>query len=164
MLVDLSLIISMLHMIVLFLSLFEYRCSSRTFRIVTAIGMAVLLAVNGGLIFTLGVADVGKLVVLTCTIPSFVFFFVLTKDRGARFFFTFCLVDTVSMWVILLTGLIDYFVGGNGVVTFVLRLLTFPLLEWILWRYFRQPYLKILHTVSRGWGMFAITRLCFMDY
>lgn len=59
------------------------------------------------------------------------------------------------LWVMMVTGLIDYAVGSEGLVTFVLRLLAFPVMLAATWRLARKPYLRLLHTVDRGWWLFA---------
>lgn len=61
------------------------------------------------------------------------------------------------------SALIDYGVGGGGVVTFVLRLISFPLLEYAVWRWLRKPYLKMSRLVRKGWLLFAaLTGICYL--
>ena len=55
------------------------------------------------------------------------------------------------MWIELTSALIDYAVGGGGVMTFVLCLVSIPLLEYAVYRWLRKPYLKMSHLVRRGW-------------
>lgn len=38
---------------------------------------------------------------------------------------------------------------------FISRLIAFPLLEYLAWRYLRKPYLELQDTVKKGWGVFA---------
>lgn len=39
--------------------------------------------------------------------------------------------------------------------TFALRLISIPLLEYVIWRWLRKPYLEITRLVRRGWLLFA---------
>lgn len=83
---------------------------------------------NIGILLVCGLEVQGKYTLITATLPSLVYFWLVAKNRGGRFFFTFCLADTVMLWVMMVTGLIDYAVGSEGLVTFVLRLLAFPVM------------------------------------
>lgn len=69
---------------------------------------------------------------LTATLPSLVYFFLMAKNRGGRFFFTFCLADIVMIWMMLVTGLIDYAVGSDGLVNFILWFAVFRCYYWRL--------------------------------
>lgn len=101
--------------------------------------------------------------VLIGTAPTLIFFFLLSRRRDAHFLFIFCLSDTVCMWIELASALVDYWVKGNGVVTFALRLAAFPLLEYAVWRWLRQPFLRISHLVRKGWLLFALmTGSCYL--
>ena len=39
--------------------------------------------------------------------------------------------------------------------TFALRLISIPLLEYVIWRWLRKPYLEMTRLVRRGWLLFA---------
>jgi len=98
----------------------------------------------------------GKLLLLTCSLPSLIFFWVLSRDRNGKFLLTFCLADTCCAWVMAATNLMDTFLGGRQyVLMFVSRLILFPLMEYVVYRYFRKPYLELQETVDKGWGVFA---------
>ncbi len=38
---------------------------------------------------------------------------------------------------------------------FISRLIAFPLVEYLIWRYFRKPYLELQDVVEKGWGIFS---------
>lgn len=163
MLVQISIIYCMVHMYVFLFLFYEYRCSRRVFAI-TAISF--FLVISSGclaILFTQGVAVMGQWGVLIGTAPTLIFFFLLSRRRDAHFLFIFCLSDTVCIWIELATALVDYWVKGNGVVTFALRLVAFPLLEYAVWRWLRQPFLQISHLVRKGWLLFALmTGSCYL--
>lgn len=59
--------------------------------------------------------------------------------------------------------MIDYAAGGGGIVTFVLRLISFPLLEYVVWRWIRRPFLEMSRMVRKGWAIFAaMTGICYL--
>ena len=103
----------------------------------------------------------GAFSLLTATIPSLLYFWIVAKDQGARFFFTFCVVDTIMIWVMSITGIVDIFIGNTGLWTVVLRLIAFPIMLFLAWRWARRPYLRLLNTVARGWWLFALMTALF---
>ena len=69
---------------------------------------------------------------------------------------TFCLVDTICLWLMAVTNLLNYFLGGEkGVLLLVSRLIAFPLIEYLMWKYLRKPYIELQDAVEKGWGIFA---------
>lgn len=162
-LAQISILYCMVHMYLFLFLFYEYRCSKRTFRIAAAIVFFVVSAVCLWIFLTQGLAGMGQWGVLVGSVPTLIFFFVMSRQRNAQFIFIFCLSDTVCMWIELTSALIDYAVDGGGVVTFVLRLAAFPLLEYAVWRWIRQPFLEISRVVRKGWKMFAVlTGICYL--
>lgn len=85
------------------------------------------------------------------SIPSLALFWILCKYRDARFFLTFCFVDTVS----LIIGYIARYVGilfGNigGVLAIVLMLLAFIFIYRAGKPYFER-YREALEFIDSGW-------------
>lgn len=162
-LVQISIVYCMVHMYFILLLFYEYRCSRRTFFLTGGALFAVTSGACLWILFTRGVTAMGQYGVLLGSVPSLLFLFAMSRNRNAQFVFIFCFSDTVCMWVELATGLIDYAVKGNGVVTFVLRLVSLPLLEYAIWRWLRRPYLEISRLVRRGWLLFAVlTGICYL--
>lgn len=162
-LVQISIAYCMVHMYVLLLMLYEHRGSPKVFWSSTAALFTVTGAVCLWIMVTQGIAAMGQYGVLIGSVPTLIFFFLFSRQRNAQFVFIFCLCDTVCMWVELASGLIDYAVGGGGVVTLILRLVTFPILEYAVWRWLRRPFLKMSHIVRRSWLLFAIlTGVCYL--
>ena len=147
---DISFLWSMLHVVALFLLLFQPRYSWRTTLIAGFAGAGVLLVVNVLAMYWLGHGIIMSIVFFTCTIPSLVLFFVLSKYRDGRYFFLFCLTDTVCFWLLQATNFLDRLAGGTYLVLLVSRLILFPLVELIFWRYLRRPYLELQEKQSRG--------------
>lgn len=154
-LLDISTAISSLVVIAIFLLLFESRYPKKKYLASLIPFMILWFGVNLGILFVLGLEVQGQLSLLTATIPSLLYFWIVAKDRGGRFFFTFCVVDTIMIWVMSITGIVDIFIGNSGFWTFVLRIIAFPIMIFLAWRWVRKPYLRLLNTVARGWWLFA---------
>ncbi|MCI8975326.1 MAG: GHKL domain-containing protein [Lachnospiraceae bacterium] len=153
---DLSMLWSLLHILVLFMMLYRSRYSRKKTILLTGISMGFLILLNMTGLVLYGAEVMGKVFILTCTLPSLLVFWFISKDRNGRFFFTFCLADTVALWVITVTKLADYYFGGGQyILMFIGRLVMFPLLEYVAVRYIRKPYMELQEAVPNGWEIFA---------
>ena len=150
----------MAHVLVVFLLLFEPRRPWRFTVIVCFSSVAVMSAV------TLIAAELLKISPIsisffTCSLPSMALFLWLSKYRDGRFFFLFCLSDTMSIWLIQLTCLLDRMAGGGYIVMFISRLVLFPVAEWFLWKWMRRPYQDLQRKLSQGWWLFSLIGLLY---
>lgn len=153
---DLSVLWSLFHILILFILLYRSRYPRKKTLILTGIFMAPLVALNVAGLVLYGTELMGKVFLLTCTLPSFVFFWFMSEDRKGQFFFTFGLADTVSYWIIVITNLADFYFGGEKyILMFIGRLVLFPLIEWAAVRFLRKPYRELQESAARGWGLFA---------
>lgn len=153
---DLSVLWSLIHVLILFIFLYESRYPRKKTMILTCIFMTPLIFLNVWGLVWFGAETMGKILLLTCTFPSFIFFFIMAKNRNAKFLFTFCLVDTLSLEIIILTNLIDFYLPGKHyAVMFAARLISFPLIEFLIYRFIRKPYIEIQNKIKKGWGVFA---------
>lgn len=153
---DLSVLWSLFHILILFMLLYRSRYSRRKTFLLTGVIMGPLILLNVVGLMLFGSALMGKIFILTCTLPSLVFFWFVSKDKKGKFFFTFCLADTVALWIIAVTNVLDFYFGGEQfILMFIGRLLLFPLTEWAAVRHLRKPYLELQESVAEGWGFFA---------
>ena len=153
---DISIFWGMFHVYFLFLMLFRSRFAKKKTLLAAGIGMGILMILNGVGLIVHGIDALSKAFLFTCSIPSFIFFYVMSADKKFRFLFTFCLADTTCLWIMAVTNLLDYYLGGGQyVLMLVSRLIVFPLTEYLAWRYLRKPYLELQDAVEKGWGVFA---------
>mgnify|MGYP003304328462 CR=1 FL=1 len=157
MLREISLLWSMLHALVLFFMLFETRFSKRKTTVITLLTMLPLIAVNTVLTFILNVNTMGVALLVTLSLPSMIVFLILAKNRDGRFFFTFCFVDTMVLELIYITQILNSFISPDtNLFMFFSRLLIFPALGWLVYKYFRNDYLNVQRHTKAGWGLFAV--------
>ncbi len=159
---DLSIYWCLFHVALIFVMLFRSRYSRKKSLILVGAGIGVLMLLNGIGLAVLGRNMMGKLFLLTCSLPSLIYFWLLSKDRNGKFLLTFCLADTSCVWVMAVTNLLDTFLGGGQyVLMFVSRLIMFPLLEYLVYRYFRKPYLELQEAVEKGWWISTGTTMLY---
>lgn len=154
---QLSMLWSLFHILILFTLLYRSKYNQKKTIILTGAAMGPLIFLNIAGLVLFGMEFMGKIFIFTCTLPSLVFFYLISKDRNWRFLFTFCFADTAAYWVIIVTNLLDFYLGGGKcILMFLSRLAFFPVLEWLAFRYLRKPYLELQDAVSKGWGIFAL--------
>lgn len=129
---DISMLWSLFHILILFMLLYRSRYPKKKTLILTGMTMGPL------------------------TLPSLFFFWFMSKDKKGKFFFTFCVADTVALWIIAVTNIMDFYLGGQQYVLMLVgRLILFPLAEWAAYRYLQRPYKELQESVDNGWGLFA---------
>ena len=81
---DLSMLWSLSHILILFMSLYRSRYSKRKTIFLTVAAMAPLILLNMAGLVTYGAEFMGKVFILTCTLPSFAFFWFVSADKKGR--------------------------------------------------------------------------------
>ena len=130
---DISMLWSMFHTLVLFLLLFESRYPKKKATSITMLTMIPLIILNLILFVFLGFDRYGTLMLATLSLPSCVVLLLLAKHRDGRFFFTFCMVDTIILEIVYITNLLNPYISPNSYLfMFLVRILSLPLLEvWV---------------------------------
>jgi len=153
---NLSVYWCMFHVAVIFVMLFRSRFDRKKTLILAAAGIGVLMVLNGIGLAVLGAETMGRVLLLTCSLPSLIYFWLISEDRKGKFLLTFCLADTVCLWILVATNLLDTFLGGGRCVLMLIsRLILYPVLEYLMFKYFQKPYLELQQEVDQGWGIFA---------
>jgi len=157
MLREISILWSMIHTLVMFMLLFEPRYSRKKTMTISLAIMLPLIAANTVLAFVLPSDTMGTALLLTLSLPSLVVFWILAKNRDGRFFFTFCLVDTVVLEIIYITQILNFYITpDSNVFMFAVRLVIYPLIEWLIFKKLRGMYLDVQKTTRQGWGSYAV--------
>lgn len=158
---DFSTMYASMFSFVLFMLLFESRYPKRKTMTWTLVLMGPLMIANFILLYLLGPTKMSTLVLLTCSLPSFLFFWILAKNRDGRFLFTFCFCDTLVLEIIDVTSILDFFLGNTYLFMIVARLLLCPLLAIVIYKWVRPVYLNLQHKITKGWYTFAAIALIF---
>lgn len=158
---DLSIMYASMFSLIIFMTLFESRLSKKKAITLTLMLMIPLLLVNFALMFLIGVERMNTVVLLTCSLPSLLFFWFIAKYRDGRFFFTFCFSDSLILWIIDVTGILDFFFGGNHVLMLISRLILCPALAFALGKWFRPLLINLQHKIQKGWWLFSAIVLLF---
>ena len=153
---DLSIFWAMFHVIFVFIMLFRSRYAKKKTLLLAGSGMGLLMVANGVALIWFGIDVLGKIFLFTCSVPSFILFYVMSADKRFRFLLTFCLADTSCLWIMAVTNLLDFYLGGGQyVIMFISRLVAYPIMEYCVYRFLRKPYLELQDAVEKGWGIFA---------
>lgn len=162
---NISVVWSLLHTLVLFGLLFESRYSKKKTIIITSIFITPLIIINFIATLVTDMDTYMSMILFTLTLPSLILFWIIAKKRDGRFFFTFCLMDTISLEIIYLTNIIEFYIPGDSTIfLFVSRLLIFPILEIIIYKKLRTVYLEVQKHTKKGWSAFAAISALFYVY
>ena len=161
MLRDASTMLASLFSLVLFMILFESRYSRKRTMTLTASLMLPLMLVNFLLLLFLGPEAMSTLVLVTCSLPSLLFFWFLAKHRDGRFFFTFFMADTMVLEILHVTAIIDHFLGNTYVFMAVARAVLCLVLAFAIWHWVKPVYVDVQNRVSKGWYTFTFIALIF---
>ena len=154
---DFSLIWCVLHTLALFLMLFEPRYPWKKTVSVLAATMIPLISFNILLFVFVGIEKTSSLMLLSMSLPSCIVFWFLAKYRDGRFFFTFCMVDTIVLEITYLSNIVNHYVSPDTYLfLFFARLISLPLLEWFVLKKIRHSYLETQTQVRSGWSIFAV--------
>ncbi len=157
---DISVMWSLIHTLVMFMFLFDSRYSKKKTIKLTLLTMLPLILLNFIMFLVCGSEGYMQRMLITLSLPSLIFFFILAKHRDGRFLFTFCVIDTLVLEIIYITNIIDHYIPGYWFM-FTVRLLAYPLLEWFVIKKFKAIYHDIQNQVKKGWGIFALIGLMF---
>ena len=152
---DFSVLWSLLHTLLLFLLLFESRYPRKKTLILSLATMLPLILVNTVIFLVIGAERYMTALLLTCSLPSLIFFWFLAKHRDGRFFFTFCMVDSIILEIIYITNILDFYLGNTYIFMFAARIVCIPLLELLIYKKLRPIYLSVQQSVKKGWYVFA---------
>lgn len=147
--------------LVLFLLLFSSRYPWKKTITLTVALMGPLMIANFVLLGLLGPIVMSTLLLLTCSLPSLIFFWFLSKYRDGRFFFTFFFCDTVILEIVYITSILDYFLGDTYLFMAVARLLLCPVIAFAFCKWLRPVYMRLQDKVEKGWYTFSAIALIF---
>ena len=153
---DLSRVWALVFTLVIFLLLFEPRYSKKKTLVIT-LATIIPLSIINLILSTIDIENYGNIMLLTLSLPSCIVFWFLAKHRDGRFFFTFCMVDSIVLETLFLTQIINFYVTpDSNMFMFLSRLILYSLLVIIIYKIVRPMYRKVQQQIKEGWGLFAI--------
>ena len=158
---DVSTMYASMFSLVLFMILFESRYPKKRTMTLTIGLMGPLMIANFVMLAIFGPVVMSTLLLLTCSLPSLIFFWFLAKYRDGRFLFTFCFADTIMLEIIDITSILDFFWGNTYIFMAVARLILCPLVTFIFSKWIRPVYLDLQKKVTKGWYTFAAIALIY---
>lgn len=147
--------------LVLFMILFESRYPKKKTLLLTIGLMGPLMIANFILLVFLGPVVMSTLLLVTCSLPSLIFFWFLSKYRDGRFLFTFCFADTIMLEIIDITSILDFFLGNTYYFMALSRLILCPAVALVFWKWIRPFYRDLQKKVTKGWYTFAAIALIY---
>ncbi|WP_125142348.1 GGDEF domain-containing protein [Clostridium transplantifaecale] len=91
------------------------------------------------------------------SIPSLLFFFILSQYKDARFFLTFCFVDSVTLILAFLARYITISTGALGNVITLFLLIGLLVFIFIIGHTYFSQYRRLLEYVETGWRAMMVS-------
>ena len=148
---------------ILFINLTQFKKETTLYKVLIYGGCVAF-----GVAYTLG-AYVFKLpysvsTTLFMSIPSFILFLILSKYKNARFFVTFCFVDTVTLILASLCKFANIKGGLIGQIIAIVVVLVIIIFTFIKFLPICPKYKELLKNVKYGWNPMAISTLFIYIY
>jgi len=156
-----SVLVALLFRVVIISFLFESRFPKKktlAFILSTVLPLTIL---NFGIFVLYSTKMYMTMLIFSLTLPSFALFRFVAKRGNGRMLFTLCFVDTIILEIIHITNILEYYIPGEDIFLLASRLVLYPLLAYIMYKYLRPTYIKLQKTISKGWYVFAVTALIF---
>lgn len=147
--------------LLIFTFLFKPRYSLKKTVLWTLLLMVPLLLANCALLLFLGPEKMSMLLLITCSLPSMIFFWIFSKYRDGRFFFAFCFADTLVLEIIYVTSIADFYLGNSFWFMAVSRLVLCPLLALFVFKLIRPMFTAVQNQVRKGWYTFTAISMIF---
>lgn len=154
----LSDIIVLVFDLVIYAKLTKLKKDNLVYRTIMHIGCVSLFVfyILGTQVFHLA-ASVASFVCIT--VPSFTLFWILSAYKDARFFVTFCFVDTVTLVIAFFARAAGVFAGPlGGIISCIFAFLLF-LIIYLKCRPYFSRYRVLLESVQDGWGVLMISTI-----
>ncbi len=162
---DISLVWLLAHCLIMFLMMFESRLSERKTFTISTIFFIIITPINLGNIYLFGVETAAVFIPFTCVLPSLILFYFMARNRDLRFWFTFCLADTIILWIMVLTKFLDVVSNiPNHIILLATRVIFVLIIEFLIYKFARKPYQDLQNKITKGWGIFAITSTLFYTW
>lgn len=153
---------SLMHAFILFAFFYVPKYPRKKFLIISSVVLVPLVAANAALFMLYDFDNFGRILVFSLIIPSFCYFFIMSKYKDFRFVFTFCISITIAAEILIFSMIINsYLTPETNLVSFILRIISFPIVEFFLVGKFRKHYFEIQKMIKAGWSMFSVVSFLF---
>lgn len=158
---SLSILYMLVHALIISVILIVPRVSMKKYILYTGIFMGALVAANTVLMFACGIHVIAKYVLLTMSVPSFVYYFIISRHRDGRVVFAFCFGDMLTTALGALCGALCVLAGRNEWVLLVGRILVMPAAEFLIVKFLRKFYIRAAGEDRSGWWHIAVVTTLF---
>ena len=93
---------------------------------------------------------------LCVTLPTFAFFFAMSKHKDFRFFVTFCFLDTVTLIITFFSRMADILAGHAVGLIVSVAIVLVMVTAYVKGKKLFEGYRELLRNVNSGWGGMAL--------
>lgn len=147
--------------LIISLTLIVPRINMKTYVLLSTVVTTVLVLPYAVDMFLNGIVPANNRMLITISIPSFLYFFLVSKYRNGKVIFAFCFGDMVMLIIGTGCGMLSTLCGGNIWVLFLGRLLLAPVAEFLILKLMRSFYQIVSEKDHSGWWLIAAISVFF---
>lgn len=141
----------------LFLMLSEVRFDKRKSRIAATVMAIVCLCICVIPCLVLERPKESNYTLLTLTLPSLIFFYIISKYRGMKFIVTYCIADVTIACVDMLGYCAAMlFFDSDLIIMMIIRCVVMIVWTICVWKFVGDRYHKALEMLEKGWGVMML--------
>lgn len=147
--------------LIISLTLIIPRIDMKKYIVLSIVLMGALVLIYMADMFLRGIAAASRIAFFTLSVPSFLYFFLVSKYRNGKVIFAFCFGD--MMMLIIGTGcsILSTLCGGNIWILFWGRLLLASVAELLILKCMRRFYQTMAEEDKSGWWLLAVVSALF---
>lgn len=147
--------------LIISLTLIVPRINRKKYILLSTVLTVVLVLFYTVDMFLNGITTATNKILITISIPSFIYFFLVSKYRNGKVIFAFCFGDMVMLTIGTGCGILSTLCGGNIWVLFLGRLLLAPIAEFLILKLMRSFYQIVSERDNSGWWLIAAISVLF---
>lgn len=143
------------------MALIESRFSKRLYYAIATSGL-IASCVSLVVLYNIGGMELMQhMGFFVATLPSCLWFYILSKYRDSRFFLAFCIADISGIAMMVLSLSISTYWGGSPLVDLMIRIVLLLLMTVLMVKYVAKPFCHIISTIKKGLGAATFVTLLF---
>ena len=134
--------------------LIQFRFSAKKSDVIVSAFSVCILILNCLIGCYFGAETLGKVFLLTATIPAFFGFLSVSRSGATKVLFS--LLTGIFSSLARFVGKLVYISWNSSLLAFFVEILADTLLLFVIIRFFRKPYLRMFDVLDKGWGYLCL--------
>lgn len=147
--------------IIISLTLIVPRMEMKKYIILSSVLMGALTFIYFTAMFIFGAGAIAPYTFFMTSVPSFIYFFIVSRYRNGKVIFAFCFGDMMTLIIGSLSGIASAMLGENIWILFWGRIIFLPIVELLILKFMRKFYITVTEEDTGGWWLIAAVSVLF---